>query len=50
MRKGIYITKIDGFDGEIKFKLLRCSSNLKGPTDNFREADNEIINTVNNIV
>src|SRR4029079_17700858 len=29
--------------------LLRCSTNLDGPTDSFRATDNEIISKVNNI-
>ena len=33
----------------IKFNLLRCSTNFDGPTDNFRQTDNEIIDKVNNI-
>jgi hypothetical protein len=51
-RTGIYLTKVDEINngdgnGEIKFNLLRCSTNLNGPTDNFRDTDNEIINKVN---
>jgi hypothetical protein len=56
-RKGIYLTSVENNDNkiddektdEIKFKLLRCSTNLSGPTDNFRETDNEIINKVNSV-
>lgn len=52
-RKGIYLTNVkqndDEKDNEIKFKLLRCSTNLDGPTDNFRDTDNEIVNKVNNV-
>lgn len=48
-RKGIYITKVEKSNESYKFKLLRCSTNLKGPTDNIRETDSEIINKVNNI-
>ena len=48
-RKGIYITNVDKIDETYKFKLLRCSTNLKGPTDNIRETDTEIIDRVNNI-
>jgi hypothetical protein len=55
-RKGIYLTKVDEIElikgqscDEIKFKLLRCSTNLNGPTDNFRLTDNEVVNKVNNI-
>jgi len=46
-RKGIYLTNVkqEG-DDEYKFNLLRCSSNLDGPTDNFRETDLQIINKV----
>jgi hypothetical protein len=33
----------------LKFKLLRCSSNFDGPTDNFHAIDNTIINQVNNV-
>ena len=46
-RTGIYLTKVEELDDEIKFKLLRCSSNLNGPTDNFRTTDNEVVNRVN---
>jgi len=50
-RTGIYLTKITNtIDDEIRFYLLRCSSNLNGPTDNFREPDLEVIDTVNNVV
>ncbi len=48
-RKGIYLTRVEDNYNEIKFKLLRCSTNLDGPTDNFRASDNEIINKINNI-
>ena len=62
-RNGIYITKVEErFVGgaeagtgegkmagkhEVDFKLLRCSTNLDGPTDNFRETDTEILKQVN---
>lgn len=48
-RKGIYLSKVEDYDGETKFNLLRCSTNLNGPTDNFRDSDNFIIEQVNNI-
>lgn len=48
-RTGIYLTKVDEINDEINFKLLRCSSNFSGPTDNFRDTDNEIINQINTI-
>lgn len=48
-RKGIYLTPVTKKDDGIHFKLLRCSTNLSGPTDNFRSTDNEIVTAVNNI-
>lgn len=51
LRKGIYLSKVikENNDG-YRFNLLRCSTNLKGPTENFRDTDNEIIGCVNNII
>jgi hypothetical protein len=48
-REGIYLTHVEKSDNndDLKFKLLRCSSNLDGSTDNFRKTDHEIINKVN---
>ena len=48
LRKGIYLTNVtkDNDTDDLKFNLLRCSSNLDGPTDNFRETDLKIINKV----
>ena len=51
-RKGIYLSEVENVnstDNELNFNLLRCSSNLDGPTDNFRKTDNIIINQVNGI-
>lgn len=49
-RTGIYLTNVEQDESTTKFNLLRCSTNLNGPTDNFRDIDNEIIGKVNNIV
>lgn len=46
-RKGIYLTDVKEKDNEVEFKLLRCSTNLDGPTDNLREADKYVIGKVN---
>lgn len=46
-RTGIYLTPITQNNGVIEFNLLRCSSNLNGPTDNFRETDNLIVDKLN---
>lgn len=52
LRKGIYLTKIlkeeNAKEDEIlHYRLLRCSSNFTGPTDNFRETDHIIMNALN---
>ncbi|MGE8434734.1 hypothetical protein [Chryseobacterium joostei] len=55
LRKGIYLSKVtkdtaeDGKDA-FHYHLLRCSSNLTGPTDNFRSTDTKIINLLNKCV
>lgn len=51
-RTGIYLTSVmqDSPEDPIQFHLLRCSSNLKGPTDNFRTTDHEIVGQVNRAV
>jgi len=52
LRKGIYLTKIVKTETLEKaeclhFRLLRCSSNLTGPTDNFRKTDEYIVDSIN---
>ena len=47
-RKGMYLTEVDAEDGT--FALLRCSTNLRGPTQNIRLFDMEIINKVQAVV
>ena len=47
-RKGIYLSNvIEEDNGDRYFNLLRCSTNLSGPTDNFRDFDKMIIKTLN---
>lgn len=47
-RKGIYMTKVDKCEnGDLNFRLLRCSTNLDGPTENFKDADNEVVKKAN---
>lgn len=48
-RTGIYLTNVEEENGTSKFHLLRCSTNLDGPTENFRDTDKEIVQKVNNI-
>ncbi len=46
-RTGIYLTPVAP-DGEaLHFRLLRCSTNLSGPTDNFRANDRHIVDALN---
>ena len=57
LRSGIYLSNVTqleqsgdlGSDEEpaLRFHLMRCSSNLTGPTDNFRATDRRIIEAVN---
>lgn len=52
LRKGIYLTEVLKEETKankelLHYRLLRCSSNLTGPTDNFRETDKEIIKALN---
>ena len=47
LRKGIYLTPVRVIDDELHFQLLRCSSNLSGPTENFREIDKMIVDSLN---
>jgi hypothetical protein len=47
-RTGIYLSRIQaGPDGSSEFNLLRCSSNLGGPTGNFGPTDEAIVRELN---
>ena len=46
-RTGIYLTPVKQDNDELHFRLLRCSTNLSGPTENFRENDNRIVDALN---
>ena len=49
-RNGIYLTPVTpfGHDKErLYFRLLRCSTNLTGPTDTFKETDKAIVQHLN---
>jgi len=47
-RKGVYITNVEKDENnDLTFKLLRCSTNLDGPTENFRKTDNLILHKLN---
>jgi len=49
-RTGIYISKVESSNSNpenLKFHLLRCSSNFSGPTDNIRKTDSIIVSNSN---
>lgn len=48
-RTGIYITPVERSNEQKRFHLLRCSTSLDGPTDNFRDTDHQIIDHLNQI-
>ncbi|MFB7592269.1 hypothetical protein [Streptomyces sp. NPDC056169] len=46
-RSGIYLTPVTRHGDEVHFRLLRCSTNLSGPTENFRPTDTSIVEALN---
>jgi hypothetical protein len=46
-RTGIYLTPVREHGDELRFHLLRCSTNLSGPTENFCATDWQIVNALN---
>lgn len=46
-RRGIYLTPVTQNGDELHFRLLRCSTNLSGPTENFGPADTRIVEALN---
>ncbi|MET8546757.1 hypothetical protein ABZW03_40005 [Kitasatospora sp. NPDC004799] len=46
-RSGIYLTPVTEDGDDLHFRLLRCSTNLSGPTENFRPTDTEIVEALN---
>lgn len=46
-RTGIYLTPVERDGDDLHFRLLRCSTNLSGPTDNFRATDRHIVDALN---
>lgn len=47
LRTGIYLTPVERDGDDLHFRLLRCSTNLSGPTENFRETDARIVDALN---
>ncbi|MCX2179243.1 hypothetical protein KV205_01680 [Streptomyces sp. SKN60] len=46
-RSGIYLTPVTRDGDELHFRLLRCSTNLSGPTEGFRPTDTSIVDALN---
>lgn len=46
-RTGVYITRVVRQGDELHFRLLRCSTNLSGPTQGFRATDRLIVDALN---
>ncbi len=46
-RTGIYLTPVMQDSEELHFRLLRCSTNLSGPTENFGANDSSIVDALN---
>lgn len=46
-RSGIYLTPVTQDGDELRFRLLRCSTNLSGPTETFRPTDTRIVDALN---
>ncbi|MFJ3878687.1 hypothetical protein ACIPW5_14625 [Streptomyces sp. NPDC090077] len=46
-RSGIYLTPVTRDGDELHFRLLRCSTNLSGPTEGFGATDTEIVEALN---
>ncbi|MFE9468159.1 hypothetical protein ACFYNW_31645 [Streptomyces virginiae] len=46
-RSGIYLTPVTRRGDALHFRLLRCSTNLSGPTEGFRPTDTRIVEALN---
>lgn len=46
-RSGIYLTPVEADGDDLHFRLLRCSTNLSGPTEGFRATDWLIVDALN---
>ncbi|XCM30534.1 hypothetical protein ABXI76_15120 [Streptomyces parvus] len=46
-RSGIYLTPVAQNGEERHFRLLRCSTNLSGPTETFRPTDTSVVDELN---
>lgn len=50
-RLGIYLSPVQELEnGDLKYGLLRCSTNFRESTDNFRDIDHYIVNHIQNLL
>ncbi|MFJ4091736.1 hypothetical protein ACIPYS_09150 [Kitasatospora sp. NPDC089913] len=47
LRSGIYLTPVTRDGDDLHFRLLRCSTNLSGPTEGFGPTDTGIVRALN---
>ncbi|MFF9143281.1 hypothetical protein ACF1BN_00265 [Streptomyces sp. NPDC014861] len=47
LRSGIYLTPVTRDGDALHFRLLRCSTNLSGPTEGFGPTDTRIVDALN---
>ncbi|MFF9196553.1 hypothetical protein ACF09L_15230 [Streptomyces sp. NPDC014779] len=47
LRTGIYLTPVTRDGDGLHFRLLRCSTNLSGPTENFGPTDTSLVGALN---
>ncbi|XIE79214.1 hypothetical protein AB6O49_16550 [Streptomyces sp. SBR177] len=47
LRTGIYLTPVTRDGDGLHFRLLRCSTNLSGPTENFGPTDTSLVEALN---
>ncbi|MCA9719460.1 MAG: hypothetical protein KC468_32645, partial [Myxococcales bacterium] len=46
-RTGLYLTPVERDGDALRFRLLRCSTNLSGPTANFGPSDRRVVDALN---
>ncbi|MDY0813034.1 hypothetical protein [Kitasatospora purpeofusca] len=46
-RSGIYLTPVTQDGDDLHFRLLRCSTNLSGPTEGFGPTDTDVVEALN---
>lgn len=49
IRKGCYVTAVTEEEQQLRFRLLRCSTNFGAPTENIRATDMAILKTLNEL-